>query len=289
MRILACLTALFLSYQAFANSPFWQGSGPLDYPESFHSLIASDPMNMVQEVVGSEFSNGKEAKKCLAALKDHIKARKGFSSEWARAYSFSFDQMPDPRVASSMVYHYTNSEAVKKLVQNKQYSDLFSYGRTHSTKGEPWFLYVASDDKSSDMYGITLLKIAMKPSSRIFFNKGQFPGRPVEENLTARIVQEIISQDPQLKPCEENAVKFTGNKHSILMLLALEHEGIGAIAYYGYMNNQNDCEPSTCSPTGKFGTYQWLQLMGSWTIQNITLDKNKYIDEQTLKLFQQQR
>jgi hypothetical protein len=253
-----------MAWAAAPSTPF----SPFNYPSSFHSLLL-DP--------GSDRIEAAHSKECVAAIRAFLKAGKSFVSSTIDQHSMPLKNFSTEFLQNSTVYHYTNAKALIEIAERKNFNELFSYLRTGTPVRIPqikdqrllsvlWFFYVAGDPSSSEMYGKILFKLKLDPEQKIFFSGGDFPGKEGStRDLINRIESEFFAKEERLRACssaEMELDQYQNNSQPILVTLGAEANQVAALAYYG-LNNRLDRFSG--------GEYQWLQILGPWAIQSMSL------------------
>lgn len=251
MRRAFFIFTLLFSLQATANE-----FQPLDYTESAHSLLEK-----YEGYLGMRLGI---YHKCAEGIMAFLKKKKKLSSRFLEEAIAPIEEARDPLLRSRESFHYTTVDSVKKLVDEQNYAPLFSYGRLRHSDPQKWYFYVATDAESSSRFGPIRLTLKFKPQMKIYYPYGDSKvDKGYEGANEARIIDDLKWRVKEFEHCRSTEAD------GLIMLLALEDYGVGAVAYYGHHNQY--CTPKDVCGFGK----QWLQVLGSWAVESITAYKKE--------------
>lgn len=218
-------------------------------PTSIHAMLMEDNYQL-------RLDHGDA---CISAIKNHLNSGRNLYSNVLRKHSRPVSQFKNRETSDGVFFHYTKAIEVKSAAQKKDLSPVFQYIRTEDSFGFfDWYMYFATDPKSSRNYGPIQVQVKVDPRSLVFI-----PAEDDDEDehvVQIEIGKELVNRNPALGACSiEHTLAFN---RTILEALAVEASGISFIAYFGVDNEV----------TGAFEEgNQWLQLVGPWLVQDMSV------------------
>jgi hypothetical protein len=267
-----------------------------DYSSSIHVWLRDGKSPVVEDL--EKISTAQ----CISVIRQHLNAGDSLASQKVVDNSIKVRDFPKGSTLSEgILYHWTGdngSESFKKMEYEQNldpssvpriFNAMFDFPKQKSCwkntsqNGQfykdvgcgswPWYLYLAGDKRTSHPYGEHLFEISLYMDSKVFFPRGDVPGKTKVSAQTVQneIEAELISRYSDLSVC--NVKKYPGQTQTMLsqanaishtsplVMLAIEASGVSLIAHYGVNNASNMYHGPKPA--------QWIQAVGAWSVKKL--------------------